>query len=97
MRNIILLTAAATIAGCTIGQVSTAQRVVAEGQLVCARATAAGAVLVAAADANGAPIKATGAAQATLAAICAEVQGVAISPPPAGTQVPVVTVTPPGA
>jgi predicted ATPase len=89
-----LIFGAALLAGCTATQVATAQkdeaRVVADGQLFCAKATADGPLVVALATAVGAPVIATGAASALVAAECAAIGGIPVSPPAVPASAPVV-------
>lgn len=60
------------------------------GQLFCAKATAAGPLVVALTDALGAPIVVTGLASAVVAAACQSIDATPVSPPAAPTAAPVV-------
>jgi predicted ATPase len=65
---------------------------VADGQLYCARATAAGPLVVALADAAGLPFVVTGRAAADVAAACALVGAIPVVPPANPNAAPVVAV-----
>jgi len=94
MRSIGAIIAGMSLVGCSL---TPAQ--VAKGQLFCARATADGPLVEALTDAVGVPVIVTGLAADVVAAACASVGGVPVSPPAAPAQAPVVaapvTVTPP--
>lgn len=85
MRGLIL--AVLLLAGC--GTASTNKTVVA-GQLFCAKAQAAGPLVVALADAAGAPVVVTGQAAGTVAAACAVIGAIPVTPPADPASAPVV-------
>jgi len=95
MRPLIVyaLVLAAFVFGCTVAE---KQRAVVDGQLFCAVATKSGPIVVAVATAAGAPVVATGLAAGSVAAICAVVAGIPVTPPPNPAQAPVVAVVVPG-
>jgi hypothetical protein len=84
------------LAGCSAAQT---QKAVADGQLFCAKATATGPLVVALADASGAPVIVTGLASSVVAADCAIIAGIPVTPPANPAAVPVVAaaVAPPAA
>jgi hypothetical protein len=90
-----LILAAVALAGCTTtGQLnSTGTQIVATGQLYCALATANGPLVVALADQLGAPITVTNKAASDVAAACAIINAIPVTPP-AGQATPVVSVNP---
>jgi hypothetical protein len=83
---LLALTAGLALSACTAAQVN---RVVVDGQLVCA----VGPTVVAMAYPSGAAVLAKGAPKAYVDAVCGVIGGVAVSPP--GAAVPTVTVVPP--
>ena len=86
---VILGSFAVWLAACSPAQQA---RIVADGQLFCAQATATGPLVVALADASGAPIVVTGMASATVAADCALINAIPVTQPPAPAAAPVVAV-----
>ncbi|HXJ61913.1 MAG TPA: hypothetical protein VNU68_35185 [Verrucomicrobiae bacterium] len=86
----ILALAGCTLAGCSDTTNAKIDRAIVQGQLFCARASAAGSLVVALADAAGAPISVTGRSAASVAAACAAVGAIPVSPPPNPSQAPVV-------
>lgn len=87
---IVIVLAALMLAGCSAAQQQA-------GQLFCAKATATGPLVVALADAAGAPVIVTGLASDIVAADCAAIQGIPVTPPPTSAPVPVVATTLPKA
>lgn len=85
MRALLLL--ALLLAGCSAAQ---QQRVVAAGQLFCAKATVDGPLTVALADALGAPVIVTGLTADVVKADCAVIQAIPVTPPPNPAAAPVV-------
>jgi hypothetical protein len=84
------LAAAFGVAACSSAQVTSAtQNAVAAGQLFCTMATPTGQVVVALADASGVPVVVTNMAQAWVAAACAVIGGIPVSPPTNEASVPV--------
>ena len=89
-----------SLTGCTALQQSavnqavanspTAQKVVAKGQLFCAKVTKDGPLIVALADALGAPIIVTGLASDVVSGACASINAIPVSPPANPAQAPVV-------
>lgn len=94
MRGIMCGGALLALIGCTAQQTATT---VAQGQLYCALATATGPLVVALADTAGAPITATNKAQADVAALCALINAIPVSPPASPAATPVVAVAVPAA
>lgn len=97
MRNFALICAGLLALGaCTAAQqaaVTTAvNTAVADGQLFCAKATSAGPLVVAATSALGAPVIVTGMASAAVAAVCAGIDAIPVSPPANPGSAPVVAV-----
>jgi hypothetical protein len=90
------LAGAVTLAlcACTAAQLSSlgtsTGNTVKAGQLFCAEATATGPLVVALANAVGAPVKVTGQAAADVAAACALINAIPVTPPPNPSQAPVV-------
>ncbi len=85
-----LLLCVLVLAGCTTQAASTA---LAAGQQFCSVATAAGPVVVRLIEATtNVPVIVTGKAADVVAATCALVQGIPVSPPPAPETAPVVAV-----
>ena len=80
---------AAVAVACTPAQRQTA---IADGQLYCAKATAAGPLVVALATMVGAPVVVTGAASAVVADACAIIGAIPVTPPPVPATAPVVAV-----
>jgi len=78
------------LAACTAQQASTVNRIVAEGQLYCAIATANGPLVIALANAAGVPVTVTGKAAGAVAAACAVIGGIPVVPPPSPAAAPVV-------
>lgn len=101
MKSLALLMMLA-VAGCTqmqqdalnqaVAKSPTAQRVVADGQLFCAKETADGPLVVALVDMLGAPIIVTGLASDVVAGACAKVNAIPVSPPANQAAAPVVSV-----
>ena len=99
MKSLALLMMLA-VAGCTqmqqdalnqaVAKSPTAQRIVADGQLFCAKATADGPMVVAVADMLGAPIIVTGLASDVVAGVCKSINAIPVSPPADPAQAPVV-------
>jgi hypothetical protein len=87
-----LALAGLTLSACAVpAQLQTVeQKAVVAGQLSCAQATAAGPLVVALADAAGAPVVVTGAASATVAAACAAIGAIPVTPPANPATAPVV-------
>lgn len=81
------------LVGCTAAQ---QQRAVADGQLYCATATADGPLIVALSNSLGVPVLATNVAASVVAANCAALGGIPVSPPLNASQAPVVSVKLPG-
>lgn len=94
MRFLIASTALLSIAGCSAAQ---QQSAVAAGQLFCAKASVDGPLIVALADAFGAPVIVTGLASNVVAADCAAIDAIPVTPPPNPAAAPVVAVTLPAA
>lgn len=99
MRNffrVCLLAGAFPLVACSPAQqakvTTVVNKVVADGQLFCAKATVQGPVVVALADALGAPVIATGAAAAVVAADCAAIGAIPVAPPASPAVAPVVAV-----
>ena len=88
MRRIALASLVA-LAGCTVAQVN---RVIADGQVVCAIGPANAVAMV---DPTGAPILARGATAGYVAAVCAAINAYPVPPP--APALPTVAVTPPPA
>lgn len=91
-RFLVLLIIA--LSGCSASQMasfstSSATNVKA-GQLYCAEATATGPLVVALANLNGVPVKVTNQASADVAAACALVNAIPVSPPANPATAPVV-------
>lgn len=84
------------IVGCSATQLATAtttaEKMVAAGQLYCAKATTAGPLVVAAATAAGAPVSVIGQTAAAVSATCAAIDAIPVSPPANETTAPVVAV-----
>ena len=80
------------LAGCSPAQQAQAERVVAAGQLFCAKATQSGPLVVALADALGAPVVVTGRTASAVADACAIIGAFPVSPPPVPASAPVVAV-----
>ena len=82
------------LAGCTAQQATSVaqaeQNLVVDGQLFCAKATAYGPLVVALADAAGAPVVVTGAASSVVAAECAAIGAIPVTPPANPATAPVV-------
>lgn len=79
----------AYLAACTAAQQA---RVVADGQLFCAKASTDGPLIVALADTGGAPVVVTGLASSVVAADCALINAIPVTPPPLPAAAPVVAV-----
>ena len=81
--------------GCSTSQTAafntTAANVVKDGQLFCAMETTTGPLTVALANAAGAPVKVTGQASADVAAACALINAIPVSPPANPAAAPVVS------
>jgi hypothetical protein len=77
------------LAGCTSAQNA---RIVADGQLYCAKATVTGPLVVAIADAAGAPVIVTGLASGLVSDICATIGAIPVVPPANPAAAPVVAV-----
>jgi hypothetical protein len=96
MRNYIWPVASVVIAIATItvGLVACSQQqlttVSNDGRLFCAVATAEGPIIVSLANAEGVPVTVTNQSAAAVAAACAVIDGIPVTPPAAGTTVPVV-------
>lgn len=107
MRNLLLTSAvclalagcgAAPVAGGTVlgvlaSTLQVAGQAVQTGQEVCA----IGQTIVALQNADGTPVTVTGKAATDVANACKAVNGIVVSPPPAGTTVPTITVAGPSA
>ena len=99
MKSLALLMMLA-VAGCTqmqqdalnqaVANSPTAQRLVKDGQLFCAKETADGPMVVAVADMLGAPIIVTGLASDVVSGACASINAIPVSPPANPAQAPVV-------
>lgn len=89
MTRLILL-AALTLAACAPAQVQQANKVITKGQLYCAKATAAGPLVVALADASGVPVNVIGQTSSAVQAWCAAIGAIPVIPPPNPAQAPVV-------
>ena len=77
------------LAACALTPAQTAAGVT-QGQLFCAKATTAGAIIEAMTDAVGVPVIVAGLPAAIVAAVCSSVGAVPVSPPLATATVPVV-------
>lgn len=90
-----LLVVSSLLAGSILAACSTTttNSAVTSGQLFCAKATTDGPLVVALADAFGAPVVVTGLASAVVAADCAAINAVPVSPPTVPASVPTVSVT----
>jgi hypothetical protein len=81
--------------GCSTSQTAafntTAANVVKDGQLFCAMETTTGPLTVALANTAGAPVKVTGQASADVAAACALINAIPVSPPANPAAAPVVS------
>lgn len=88
--TIAIVLSVAGLVACTTSQQATEQRVVAQGQLFCAKATADGPLVVALADAAGVPITVTGQASTVVAAACAAINAIPVTPPANPAAAPVV-------
>ena len=89
MSYLYLLLPILVLAGCSPAQQA---RLVADGQLFCVKATADGPLVVALANAAGAPIIVTGMASSTVAADCALIAAIPVTPPVNQAAAPVVAV-----
>lgn len=78
--------------GCSPAQQAQAERVVAAGQLFCAKATQSGPLVVALADAIGAPLVVTGRTASAVADACALIGAIPVTPPSKPADAPVVAV-----
>lgn len=85
-----LLLTATVATRCSPTQQTAANNTIAAGQLFCAKAQAAGPLVVALADAAGAPIIVTGQAAGTVAAACAAIGAIPVTPPADPASAPVV-------
>lgn len=81
---------ALALSACSDATTARVDRVIVQGQAFCARATATGPLVVALADAAGVPISVTGRTASSVAAACAAVGAIPVSPPPNPSQAPVV-------
>jgi hypothetical protein len=86
MRFPIAFVALIAMGGCSTS------RIVADGQLFCAKAMPDAPLVVALADALGAPVIVTGLAANVVAADCAAIGAIPVSPPPVPAAAPVVAV-----
>jgi hypothetical protein len=77
------------LSSCTPGQV---QSIVATSQLYCGVATSTGPLVVAIVDTSGRPVSVLGKTAQAVAAICAAVDAIPISPPASAASAPVVAV-----
>jgi hypothetical protein len=84
MRKLFLLPL--VLCACT----STDPKAVVAGQLFCAQATALGPIVVALANAEGAPVVVTGASSTLVAAECAAINAIPVSPPINPASAPIV-------
>jgi hypothetical protein len=94
MRFLIASAGLLALAGCSTAQ---QQSAVAAGQLYCAKASVDGPLIVALADALGAPVIVTGLAANIVAADCAAIGGIPVTPPANPAAAPVVAVALPAA
>ena len=78
--------------GCSPAQQAQVDRAVVAGQLFCAKATQSGPLVVALADALGAPIVVTGRTASAVAAACALIGAIPVTPPIKPADAPVVAV-----
>lgn len=85
----VLVLGVAGLGGCTAAQTNSA---VVDGQLFCARATSAGPLVVALADATGVPVIVSGMTSSLVAADCAAIDAIPVSPPASPATAPVVAV-----
>ena len=94
MRKLVIALTLVALAGCTTAQLQEAgvigQKVVADGQLFCAKATADGPLVVALANAAGAPVIVTGLASAVVAADCAAINSIPVETPANAAEIPTV-------
>lgn len=82
----------ASLVGLTACAAALQARVVAEGQLFCAKASATGPLVVALANAAGAPVIVTGMTAQSVTANCAIISAIPVSPPVNPADAPVVAV-----
>ena len=87
-----LLASFLALAGCNAQQNAAVDKAVVAGQQFCAKATAAGPLVVALVDTAGAPVTVTNKASAVVSATCALAGAIPASPPPNPGQAPVVAV-----
>jgi hypothetical protein len=87
MRKEIVLTGLLCLGACTTTQQETAVR---DGQLFCAVSTATGPLVVALADAAGVPVTVTNKTSSVVAASCAVIGAIPVSPPAHPSTAPVV-------
>lgn len=83
----VMTTAALILVGCNA---QLTNRAVVDGQLFCAKATAAGPLVVALADAAGVPFTVTNKSAQVVANACAVINAIPVAPPPAPAAAPVV-------
>ncbi len=90
MIRFLPIAALVALAGCSDATNARIDRVVIQGQMFCAKATATGPLVVALADVAGVPISVTGRTAASVAAACAAVGAIPVTPPPNPATAPVV-------
>jgi hypothetical protein len=91
MRSLFVVAGVLAVSGCAPSQL------VANGQLYCAKTSADGPLIVALADALGAPVIVTGLAANVVAADCAAIDAIPVTPPANPAAAPVVAVALPPA
>jgi hypothetical protein len=89
-QKLLIVSSLLALAACSA---TTQTSAVTAGQLFCAKATADGPLVVALADAVGAPVVVTGLASAVVAADCAAINAIPVSPPAAPASAPTVSAT----
>jgi len=90
MKQTLLLACLTALAACSGADQASVERAVVQGQLFCAKAQASGPLVVALADAAGVPISVTGRTASAVAAACAAIGAIPVSPPAAPSQAPIV-------
>lgn len=91
----VALAVALAVAGCSASQLATVERVVANGQLYCAKATASGPLVIALANAAGVPVTVTGRTAAYVQAACGVIGAIPVAPPASPALAPVVAASVP--
>ena len=98
MRNLLFVLPILALAACSASQTASVDgwvtKTVVAGQSFCAKATADGPLVVALADLSGVPVIVTDVASAVVAANCAAIGGIPVSPPANPASAPVVAIAP---